>query len=352
MAATPRRGGSGGWHVVIAKITHGRSAVRALAYDHGPGRADEHHHPRKVAGNVPGRDWRQRAQRMQLFVSAHQHDRGDRGVYRVALANPDTDRVLSDREWRSITEKFVARFGADKGMWEATRHDRHHVHLTISKDRFDGTRMSTSHDFRRVAAICRDLEREHGLTNAAARAGRGSGRVRADAEAAARGGPQPDRDWLRATISRVIREGGGIEELRSAGVQVRLNEASTGRVSGISYARAHHPGHKRESDGPLADLIWFKGSALGKAYSWNRVGEQLRDPTAHTAPVARPASSSGRETAGQERLPEPLMLDRSLELKSSTVQQRRALALKDALDRAAERARAQERHRQDRDRAR
>lgn len=46
------------------------------------------------------------------------------------------------------------------------------------------------------------------------------------------------------------------------------------------------------------------------------------------------------------------MLERSLELKTSTVQQRRALALKDAPDRAAERARAQERHRQDRDRER
>lgn len=327
---------------MIAKITHGRSAVRALAYDHGPGRADEHHHPRKVAGNVPGRDWQQRAQRMQRFVSAHQHDPGDRGVYRVALANPDTDRVLSDREWRSITEKFVARFGADKGMWEATRHDRHHVHLTISKDRYDGTRMSTSHDFRRVAAICRELEREHGLSNAAQRTGRGTGRVRADAEAAARGKPQPDRDWLRATISRVLNEGGGIEELREAGVRVRLNEASTGRVSGISYARDPQP--DRDPDDDML-VMWFKGSALGKAYGWNRVSAQLHDSTVHTPPAVRPASSSAREAPEHELKPEPLMLERSLELKSSTVQQRRALAYKDALDRAAARARSQELHR-------
>jgi hypothetical protein len=352
MVATQELGGSSGWSVVIAKITHGRSAVRALAYDHGPGRADEHHHPRKVGGNVPGRDWQQRAQRMQRFVTAHQHDAGDRGVYRVALANPDTDRVLSDREWRAVTEKFVARFGADKGMWEATRHDRHHVHLTISKDRFDGTRMSTSHDFRRVAAICRELEREHGLTNAAERAGRGSGRVRADAEAAARGKPQPDRDWLRTTISRILKEGGGIEELRAAGVRVRLNEASTGRVSGISYARDPHPdrgSEDHESDDLL--VMWFKGSALGKAYGWNRVREQLHDPTVHTPPATRSSPSSTRETSEQELKPEPLMLERSLELKTSMVQQRRALAYKDALDRAAVRARSQELHRrQDRER--
>jgi len=209
---------------VIAKITHGRSAVRALAYDHGPGRADEHHNARKVAGNVAGRDWRIRAHHLQHFINAHQHT-GDRGVYRIALANPETDRVLSDREWREVAEKFVDRFGADRGMWEATRHDRHHIHLTISKYRFDGERMSTSHDYRRVAAICRDLvEREHGLTNAAERRGRGSGRVRADTEAIRRGAAQPDRDWLREQIGRVLREGGGIEELRAAGVAVKLNE--------------------------------------------------------------------------------------------------------------------------------
>lgn len=328
--------------------------MRALAYDHGPGRADEHVHPRKVGGNVPGRDWQQRAQRMQRFVTAHQHDqkdhsRGDRGVYRVALANPESDRVLSDREWRAVAEKFVARFGADKGMWEATRHDRHHVHLTISKDCFDGTRMSTSHDFRRAAAICRELEREHGLTDAAARAGRGTGRVRADAEAAARGAPQTDRDWLRSTISRVLAHGGGIENLRAAGVEVRLNRASTGRVSGISYARASHP--DPELSGVSPEQMWFKGSTLGKAYGWNQVGDHLRgdggpQPTAAVTPV----SSSPRDEK-HEREPEPLMLEQSLELPSATVAQRRALAYKDALDRAAERARTQELHRRlDRDR--
>lgn len=335
---------------MIAKITHGRSAVRALAYDHGPGRADEHLHPRKVGGNVPGRDWQQRAQRMQRFVSAHQHDAGDRAVYRVALANPEGDRVLSDREWRSITEKFVTRFGADKGMWEATRHDRHHVHLTISKDRFDGTRMSTSHDFRHAATICRELEREHGLTNAAERAGRGSGRVRADAEAAARGKPQTERDWLRTTISRVLAAGGGIEELRAAGVEVRLNQASTGRVSGVSYARTSRP--DPELGGASSEQIWFKGSALGKAYGWNQVGDQLQgDHTPPTPPASQSAPTAGEEEREVE--PEPLMLERALELKSPTVQQRRERALKEALERAAQRAHMHElQRRQDRGRGR
>lgn len=339
---------------MIAKITHGRSAARALAYDHGPGRADEHVNPRKVAGNIPDRDWRIRAHRMQRFVDAHRHDKTDRGVYRIALANPESDRVLSDREWRQVAEKFVDRFGAGKGMWEATRHDRHHIHLTISKDGFDGTRMSVSHDYRRVAAICRELEAEHGLTNAAGRAGRGSGRSRADREQTQRGAPQPDRDWLRTTIGRVLGQGGGIEELRAAGVQVKLNQASTGRVSGISYSRAPEPG----PDNGEAEPIWFKGSQLGKAYSWNQVGERLRD-TGHEPsqqpgePVAARAEPGGapRLPGAGAKLPPPPTRERTLELKPPSLEQRRAHALAAALERAAQRAQAQDRDRdQDRER--
>lgn len=284
---------------MIAKITHGRSASRALAYDHGPGRADEHVNPHRVAGNIAGREWRVRAHTMQRFVSAHQNTKQEnstaragkdgqgkpeRGVYRIALANPNTDRVLSDREWRQIADKFVERFSGrdavDMGPWEATRHDAHHIHLTISKYGYDGSRMSESHDYRRVASICRELEAEHGLTNAAQRSGRGSGRVRADKEHAARaqvagrGEPPKDRDWLRETVGQVIKDGGGIDELRAAGVEVKLNQASTGRVSGISYARAREVGHHvAHRDG--GEQIWFKGSQLGKAYRWSQVREHL-----------------------------------------------------------------------------
>ncbi|MBN7314881.1 relaxase/mobilization nuclease domain-containing protein [Mycobacteroides abscessus] len=324
---------------MIAKITHGRSASQALAYDHGPGRADEHVNPHRVAGNIPGRDWRVRAHTMQRFVSAHQNTKqantkqgnsrtrggqdrtaaqGERGVYRVALANPNTDRVLSDAEWRQIADKFVARFsgkdGADMGPWEATRHDAHHIHLTISKYGYDGSRMSESHDYRRVAQICRELEAEHGLTNAAQRSGRGSGRVRADREASGRGEPPKDRDWLRETVGQVIKDGGGIAELRSAGVDVKLNQASTGRVSGISYARIseHARGEQDRQGGEQGEQIWFKGSQLGKAYSWNQVREHFpqeqeleqRAPQTEDQHHDQPPQARADERTASDRAPD------------------------------------------------
>ena len=97
--------------------------------------------------------------------------------------------------------------------------------------------------------------------------------------------------------------------------------------------------------------MWFKGSTLGKAYGWNPIGDYLREGNApQPAAAVSPTSFTPRD--GKHDLePEPLMLEQSLELPSATVAQRRAMAYKDALDRAAERARTQELHRRrDRDR--
>lgn len=153
---------------MIAKVTHARSALLALRYDYGPGRSNEHVDPRWVAGNVDGESWRARARSIQAFVTEHLKPR--RGpaprspLYRVALANPVTDRLLSDDEWGDIAGRFVQRFGA-AGPWQATRHDEHHIHLTISRIGFNGERMSTSWDYARATGICRELEREHASTS-------------------------------------------------------------------------------------------------------------------------------------------------------------------------------------------
>ena len=119
--------------------------------------------------------------------------------------------------------------------------------------------------------------------------------MRADTEATRRGDPQPDRDWLRVTIGRVLGEGGGIDELRAAGVAVKLNQAGTGRISGISYARAPEPGR----DSGEAEPIWFKGSQLGKAYGWNQVSGQLRDATSERGEQTPPGPTRHRRRRPQ-----------------------------------------------------
>lgn len=99
----------------------------------------------------------------------------------------------------------------------------------------------------------------------------------------------------------MLDQGGGIDELRAAGVQVKLSQASTGRVSGISYSRTPEPGHDRSKDRGEAEPIWFKGSQLGKAYGWNQVSDQLRD-TSHqpSEPSHQPSEPDTDHQAGAQ----------------------------------------------------
>ena len=180
---------------MIIKRTRGVHAGKALAYDYGPGRAMEHHRPRRVAGTVAGRDWRARARTMQAKI----RDDGDnvsgkRGrVIRLAVAAAPEDRVLSDRDWSTIARRVVGEFtgNADGYAWEAVRHDPRHIHITLLQRGHDGRLLSESHDYRRFGRISDGIERDYELT----RLERGAKRSRAAARTSERDAPdrQPPR---------------------------------------------------------------------------------------------------------------------------------------------------------------
>jgi len=175
---------------MIIKRTRGVHAGKALAYDYGPGKADEHHNPRRVAGTVPGRDWRARASAMQAKIRADgDHVPGKRGrVIRLAVAAAPQDRVLGDREWAAIAHRVVHEFSGDAEgyAWEAVRHDKSHIHITLLARGHDGRLVSESNDYRRYGRISDGIERDYQL----ARIARGPGR------------PKPDRAAARAAVER------------------------------------------------------------------------------------------------------------------------------------------------------
>lgn len=199
---------------MIIKRTRGVHAGKALAYDYGPGRAMEHHSPRRVAGTVAGRDWRARARTMQTKI----RDDGDnvsgkRGrVIRLAVAASPEDRVLSDRDWSTIASRVVGEFtgNADGFAWEAVRHDPRHIHITLLQRGHDGRLLSESHDYRRFGRISDGIERDYDLTRLERGAKRG-GR----ATARATGRPAPDRQPRRReenAPSRADRMAAALEE--------------------------------------------------------------------------------------------------------------------------------------------
>lgn len=199
---------------MIIKRTRGVHAGKALAYDYGPGRAMEHHSPRRVAGTVAGRDWRARARTMQAKI----RDDGDnvsgkRGrVIRLAVAAAPEDRVLSDRDWSTIARRVVGEFtgNAEGYAWEAVRHDPRHIHITLLQRGHDGRLLSESHDYRRFGRISDGIERDYDLT----RLERGAKRSRAATRTTERAAPdrQPPRRREASAPGRDERMAAALEE--------------------------------------------------------------------------------------------------------------------------------------------
>lgn len=198
---------------MIIKRTRGVSAAKALAYDYGPGRRQEHHNPRRLAGTVAGRDWRARSRAMQAKLREDGDTAaGKRGrVIRLAVSAAPQDRVMSDREWAGIADRVVGEFTGGKAegyAWEAVRHDPRHIHITLLQRGHDGRLLSESHDYRRFGKISAGIERDyrlravdHSRTDTAERKARRSAyRQAARAEHRGRGGgrgeatPPPSRE--------------------------------------------------------------------------------------------------------------------------------------------------------------
>ena len=153
---------------MIIKRTIGVSASKALAYDYGPGRAQEHHRPHRVAGTCVGSDWRARAARMDARLREHgDNTPGSKGrVIRLAVACAPEDRVLTDRQWARIAHQTVDGYTkgrADEFTWEAVRHDARHIHVTLLQRDHDAKLLNLWQDGRRRMHLETALEKEHGL---------------------------------------------------------------------------------------------------------------------------------------------------------------------------------------------
>ncbi|GAB3471914.1 relaxase/mobilization nuclease domain-containing protein [Kineococcus endophyticus] len=259
---------------MIPRISKGSSGRAALAYDFGPGRREEHVNPRTVAGNLPG-DWRDQGALMDGHIKLMRPE-VTKPVWRSSLRAAEQDRTLSDEEWRRIAETYIQRMGFEEAPWTATRHADDHIHLTVSRVRWDGKLLDVGHDYARAQAAARVVEGEHQLLDASTRYDRGQPQVsHGEREAAVRRGVQPERAQMRERVrSAITRSDGSLSgfdrELGAHGLIFKRNQASTGRVSGYSYGLL---GHVDAQGGQ----VWFKGSQLGKDFSWAATQRQLHE---------------------------------------------------------------------------
>lgn len=266
---------------MIAKITKGRRADRALRYDFGPGRDEEHVNPRLITGNVPGA-----VDQLAHLIDAHTARRSDvaRPIWRCALRTAPDDPTLTDATWARIAERYVTRMGYGNCPWVAVRHGEDHIHLTISRVDWTGWLVQDAFDYHRSWPVVRDIERSWKLINAEDRSNRMAPQVTRPERAASehRGAPRPEREELRARIraARDATRGHGRDAferaLTNAGVEWRVHHTTSGGgIRGYSFSLPTW----RDHDGAQ---IWVAASKVAKDLRW---------PHLHAVLVPAPVSS-------------------------------------------------------------
>jgi hypothetical protein len=272
---------------VIQKISAPGAGFRGvLNYALGPSKS-----PELVAGNMAGENARSLAR--EFGDARAGNEAVGKPVFHTSLSADPSDQVTPEK-WRAIAEAYVERMGYGDSLWVAVRHrdtEHDHIHIIASRITHDGTRVKDRQERKQGELIVRDLEREHGLYRVLpSREAPRQAITRDELAAFERTGEVSVKGRLLEHLKIAARDrptmGDFAGRLEAQGVGVRLNVASTGRVSGISY----------ELDG-----VAFKGSYVGRAYSWQ--GLQDRQGIAYEAGRDLPVLQA--LSRGEDRPPAP-----------------------------------------------
>ena len=293
---------------MIAKVTRGQEPSGAVRYLFGPGRYNEHEDPHVVAASGSLRveaglrptkpELEELVAAMDLPAVLFGTEVPDGACWHLSLSTKaGTDRELSDAEWAEVAKEAMRQLGFDAGdgqvpcRWVAVRHGRSgagndHVHLVVNLVREDGKAASTRNDFKRLSALCTDMERRYGLCAVEGRALKAAmpGLTRAEAEKARRRG----RDEAeRAELARVVRAAATVATsevefvrlLRDAGLAARPRFDRVGGRRVVGYAVAEEP-----SDGGVA--VFFGGGKLAKDLSFPALRDRWPDGEAERQEAA------------------------------------------------------------------
>ncbi len=204
-----------------------------------------------IGGNVAGRQAAEIVKEMEAV--AGQNRRCAKPVLHVSLSVPPGQR-LTDDQWRQAADRWMREMKIDphRHQFVLTRHtdaDHDHVHLVINRVNMHSLAVaSDQNDRRRSMTAVRQIEKELGL-------------------AAVSESEKGRRAAMRQAIFESTRESRGdfnrfAAALQKRGVDVKLNQAATGKVTGISY--------QQSGQAPV------KGSELGKSYSWAGLSARLQ----------------------------------------------------------------------------
>ncbi|MDT7828032.1 relaxase/mobilization nuclease domain-containing protein [Pricia sp. S334] len=232
-----------------------------------------------------------------------------KAVLHVSLNLPHSDH-LDDKEFASFGCDYLMGLGFDNNQFIMYRHtdtEHEHIHIIANRVRYSGRTVNDSNIKRRSREILNGLEKKYGLTQIVGITSTKKSLTQKEIEKTLRTGNVPIRLVLQDKIGSAISESTDTTEfitlLEGQHISPRFNlSKTTGRVSGISFR--------------YQDIV-YKGSTLGKKFSWNSILKHISYEQTRDRPVILSANEkergthhTGKRSHGTSIRPEP-RIDRS-----------------------------------------
>lgn len=197
-------------------------------------------------------------------------------VFHAFLSLPK-DEKLTDEKWQEIAKDYLKEMNIDieKHQYICVRHkdtDQDHIHIVANRVGLDGSVWHGQHSAFNTIAACERLEVKHSLTITQSLKGQKSdvsAPTKAEIEQALRTGEKPARlvlqNALQAALVGKPDLSTFLERLQAVGIEPAFNVASNGNVAGVSFGIKNNEKN-----------IFFKGSSLGKKFSWNTIKNKVK----------------------------------------------------------------------------
>ena len=243
-----------------AKITKGKNFKTIINYVFSPGEKNKKDRADWVGGTLGSNSPQEIIKDFDTVQRLRPHI--EKPSWHCSLTLPEGE-YLSDGEWEDIVEDFMEKMEFSKlTPYTIVRHNDtefDHVHVIASRVPMKGPVWTGKNDVYKAIAATQELEEKYNLTRTPGYRKRESAReTYRERKKAERTGVTPPRIQLQELIDRAVVDKPTApqfaQRLEDAGVVVRANLASTGKMNGFSF----------ELDG-----LAFKGSKLGKAYGWS-----------------------------------------------------------------------------------
>jgi hypothetical protein len=251
---------------MIAKQSFGKSFMGALDYNlkkmenPDPGQAAT-----LLESNSQSMDRNQIL--AELAIMKQMNPRLQRNTWHTSLNFPKGDQ-LSDKKMLGIAKEYMTKMGFDNNLYFIFRHHdagHTHAHVLALRNRFDGSVVSDSNNFRKSERIIRELEKKYHLQEtASSKKALSRAPTKNEIEMAIRTGRSSTKMGLQDKVALAIQHSRSVSEfiqnLERQKIHPQFNQASTGQVSGISFS--------------YRDFL-IKGQKLGRQFTWGNIIKQM-----------------------------------------------------------------------------